>query len=1089
MPEARQEQSTSSTSSSSRRSATVHVPACYSGRLSFDRNPVRQLLVPEGPVSVVLESNGKVTVRGDLKGRFSIVRSAREAPTNRPALHVPRTHEVVDGDDLRGDTSRWVGHRDAVRTSDVLESWRHAFQYLEEDSSKGSAGLRSPQTGAVHAVLGYWTTDPSHPATVVMPTGTGKTEAMLALLAAARIKRLLVIVPSDALREQLAAKFESFGVLQASGVVASTAMRPVVGQLRHKFTSIDAALQHARACNVVVSTPAALYASSPAIRLALYGECSHLFVDEAHHVPAATWRQIRDEFEKKPIVQFTATPFREDGKALGGRLIYAFPLREAQRQGYFSKIDYISVVDFENQDRAITQAALDRLRKDLKGGLDHLLMARVKRIGRAGEILKLYQDLAGDLEPVILHSGETATNRKDALEAIRSRKSRVIVCVDMLGEGFDLPSLKVAAIHDPHKSLGVTLQFVGRFARATGSSLGDATVVVGRPDLDYDDKLRQLYSEDADWNRIIRDLSEGAVEQQEEISEFEQGFASLPEEVALRNLLPKMSTVVYRTKTNDWDPQAILEVFPEEELLTVPIGLNAKDRVAWFVTEEHNPVRWGDLQTIDEVTYHLYVLHWNQQRQLLFINSSNNGSLHEGLAKVVCGEEAKRITGENVYRVMAQVQRLVPTNVGVLDIRNRARRFSMHVGADVTEGFPVTEAQTKTKTNIFAYGFEDGERISVGASLKGRVWSFRVANTLKDWVDWCNHVGAKLIDDTISVDEVMRNFIRPKVVEERPALVPLALEWPWEVFRSTTEEVRVQKGGGSSWPLIDADLTVSDHSTEGPIPFRIATPEWSAEYEAALGGGAIEFSTKTKEVEVVTRWTRVPLSQYLSKRGLTFHFEQDAVVVAPGILLQPDRDIPPFDTGNMRVLDWSGINLRKESQGPNKEADSIQARAIQDVLSLADWDFVIDDDGTGEIADIVAMRADDEALHIRFVHCKFSSEDKPGARVEDLYELCGQAQKSAQWRRNVPLLFQHLIRREKTRKTRHGRSGFEKGQPAKLYELEERARLLRHNLTVAIVQPGVSREKVSKSQLELLASTEVYVYETVHAGFEVICSK
>ena len=43
-----------------------------------------------------------------------------------------------------------------------------------------------------------------------------------------------------------------------------------------------------------------------------------------------------------------------------------------------------------------------------------------------------------------------------------------MVCVDMLGEGFDLPALKVAAIHDPHKSLGVTLQFVGRFARCRG---------------------------------------------------------------------------------------------------------------------------------------------------------------------------------------------------------------------------------------------------------------------------------------------------------------------------------------------------------------------------------------------------------------------------------------------------------------------------------------------------------------------------------------------------------------------------------------------------------------------------------------------
>ena len=35
----------------------------------------------------------------------------------------------------------------------------------------------------------------------------------------------------------------------------------------------------------------------------------------------------------------------------------------------------------------------------------------------------------------------------------------------MLGEGFDLPALKVAVVHDPQKSLAVTLQFIGRFTR------------------------------------------------------------------------------------------------------------------------------------------------------------------------------------------------------------------------------------------------------------------------------------------------------------------------------------------------------------------------------------------------------------------------------------------------------------------------------------------------------------------------------------------------------------------------------------------------------------------------------------------------
>src|SRR5437879_519360 len=178
-------------------------------------------------------------------------------------------------------------------------------------------------------------------------------------------------------------------------------------------------------------------------------------------------------------------------------------------------------------------------------------------------------------------------------------------------------------------------------------------------------------------------------------------------------------------------------------------------------------------------------MYWDSTARLLYIHSSNNDSLHEDLANAVCGKNIEPIKGEDVYRVMAKVKRLVPTNVGVVDVRNRARRFSMHVGADVSEGFPVAEAQTKTKTNIFAYGFEEGSRVSVGASLKGRVWSYRVAGSIKEWVNWCDDIGRKLTDTTISVDEVLANFIRPQVVEVRPPLVPLGLEWLWALFQST----------------------------------------------------------------------------------------------------------------------------------------------------------------------------------------------------------------------------------------------------------------------------------------------------------------
>ena len=102
-------------------------------------------------------------------------------------------------------------------------------------------------------------------------------------------------------------------------------------------------------------------------------------------------------------MQFTATPFREDGRHLQGRVIYAFPLREAQAQKYFSQIDYTSVIDFDDVDRALAEQSIARLRSDLAEGYDHVLMARVRGISRAKEIRELYQELAPDLEPVVIN--------------------------------------------------------------------------------------------------------------------------------------------------------------------------------------------------------------------------------------------------------------------------------------------------------------------------------------------------------------------------------------------------------------------------------------------------------------------------------------------------------------------------------------------------------------------------------------------------------------------------------------------------------------------------------------------------------------
>ena len=473
----------------------------------------------------------------------------------------------------------WVGDLSSESPSGVRETWKEFINFILGDKETGQAGLRLPQLGALHSVLGYWTTGSTQPVSVVMPTGTGKTETMIALLVAAQIERLLVIVPSDVLRTQISRKFETFGVLQRDGVIAQKAHRPVVGQLKQAFEFPEEAREFCEMCNVIVATPSALFASSQEVMTKILDCCSHLIIDEAHHVEANTWRKLRDTFSDRPVVQFTATPFREDGRRVAGQIIYSFPLKQAQKNNYFSHINYIPVLNLEDPDRAIAQAAILQLRNDLLVGFDHILMARVKRIGRAEEIKEIYEELAPELSPVILHSTLPVQTKYSALDAIRNRRSRIIVCVDMLGEGFDLPNLKIAAIHDPHKSLGVTLQFIGRFARVADSSIGTASIITGRPEGHYDENLRNLYSEEPDWNLIIRDLSETAVGREREANEFDSAFGSLPDEVSIQNIDLKMSTVIYRTNCELWNPQAIYDCYPEDFFFTNPIAINERDRV------------------------------------------------------------------------------------------------------------------------------------------------------------------------------------------------------------------------------------------------------------------------------------------------------------------------------------------------------------------------------------------------------------------------------------------------------------------------------------------------------------------------------
>ena len=156
--------------------------------------------------------------------------------------------------------------------------------------------------------------------------------------------------------------------------------------------------------------------------------------------------------------------------------------------------------------------------------------------------------------------------------------------------------------------------------------------------------------------------------------------------------------------------------------------------------------------------------------------------------------------------------------------------------------------------------------------------------------------------------------------------------------------------------------------------------------------------------------------------------------------------------------------------------------------SAPDYDVVFNDDETNEAADVVAFKIAGDDLLIHFFHCKYSQEATPGARLKDLYEVCGQAQKSVFWKGDVEHLFDHLRLRDEQWLARENVSRFEKGDPAKLDFIARKAPFLNLAFRICIVQPGMARSQLKGGHLDLLAVTELYLKETYAIDFGVIGS-
>ena len=219
----------------------------------------------------------------------------------------------------------------------------------------------------------------------------------------------------------------------------------------------------------------------------------------------------------------------------------------------------------------------------------------------------------------------------------------------------------------------------------------------------------------------------------------------------------------------------------------------------------------------------------------------------------------------------------------------------------------------------------------------------------------------------------------------------------------------------------------------------------------------------------------------------------DTSVIDGGLRYYPNENyIYLYDRNNTEDWEWLGVDISIESQTEHKINNSIQHYTIQKILN--DYDVVFDDDGAGEVADIVAIKnIDDKELIIDLYHCKYCSKHngiaRPGARVDDVYQVAGQAEKSIKWFRDKENLISRLMERERSRLKKGKTSRIDKGSFEDLIQLAKVARYATFKCGVAVVQPAISKAQISDDQLAILGATAAYIDEVSGIKLRVIINK
>jgi superfamily II DNA or RNA helicase len=208
-----------------------------------------------------------------------------------------------------------------------------------------------------------------------------------------------------------------------------------------------------------------------------------IIIDECHHAVSSTYQGIIKAFPAAIQLGFTATPMRLDGKGLGthfSKIIEGPTVEWLISNGHLVRPKYYAPPQVAVLN-GIKKIAGDYSSSELAGAMDKPsitgdAVAHYNRIcpksksvvfcctlDHATHVCESFNQ--SGIPAGIIHGKLTPEARKQVVDNLTNGKIRVMASVDVVSEGFDLPTVETAILLRPTTSLGLFLQQIGRVLR------------------------------------------------------------------------------------------------------------------------------------------------------------------------------------------------------------------------------------------------------------------------------------------------------------------------------------------------------------------------------------------------------------------------------------------------------------------------------------------------------------------------------------------------------------------------------------------------------------------------------------------------